>query len=55
MKKAYDNGNEIGSHTFTHARISKLSNEQIKKEMYEDERAIFGAIQKYPAGKTQKM
>ncbi|KAI8327733.1 hypothetical protein BC941DRAFT_339698, partial [Chlamydoabsidia padenii] len=49
MKKAFDAGNEIASHTFSHARISALSHDEIKEEMYNNENVIYGAIGKYPA------
>lgn len=33
LKEAYDNGNEIASHTYDHRALTSLSNAQIKEEM----------------------
>ncbi|KAI8342966.1 carbohydrate esterase family 4 protein [Chlamydoabsidia padenii] len=49
LKKAYKAGHEIASHTFTHPSIPSLTTAQLKKEMYNNEQAIYKAIKKYPA------
>ncbi len=40
VKRAYDEGHEIGNHTFTHINICKNSNEKILKEISETQQAI---------------
>ncbi|ORZ11477.1 hypothetical protein BCR42DRAFT_395139 [Absidia repens] len=49
IRKAYDAGNEIASHTFTHPKISSLKDDEIKKEMALNEQAIYHATGQYPA------
>jgi peptidoglycan/xylan/chitin deacetylase (PgdA/CDA1 family) len=33
LKKAYDNGNQIATHTYDHGNLTKMSKSQIKKEL----------------------
>ncbi|KAI9304870.1 hypothetical protein BJ944DRAFT_202018 [Cunninghamella echinulata] len=49
IKKAYNAGFEIASHTYTHPDLAKLSNSAIKKELQNNEKTIYNAIKKYPA------
>ncbi|KAI8070429.1 hypothetical protein BC940DRAFT_296066 [Gongronella butleri] len=49
LKKAFDNGFEVASHTYTHPDLTTLSNDQIKQQMMDNEKIIFEAIGKYPA------
>lgn len=40
VKKIYDNGNEIGSHTFTHPNIARISKEQLTIELNATQRVL---------------
>lgn len=40
VKKAYDLGMEIGSHSYSHPNLNKLSQSQVKKELYYTASAI---------------
>ena len=33
LKRAYDQGNEIGSHTYSHSNLTKLNDAELKKEI----------------------
>ncbi|KAI9309645.1 hypothetical protein BJ944DRAFT_193770 [Cunninghamella echinulata] len=49
LKKAYDNGLEIGSHTYSHIDLTKASDQKIFEEIHNNENMIYGAIKQYPA------
>ncbi|CAO3645075.1 unnamed protein product [Cunninghamella echinulata] len=49
IKKAYNAGFEIASHTYTHPDLADLSTSAIKKQLQDNEKLIYGAIKKYPA------
>lgn len=44
MKMAYDQGNQIGSHTYDHGDLSKMSTKQIKKEVNKTNKAVSKVI-----------
>lgn len=48
MKKSYSNGNEIGSHSYDHAQLTKLSEVGIKSEITKTKKVIKDAIGIYP-------
>lgn len=48
VKRAAKNGNEIGSHTYNHKRLSSLSQAEIKKEMLLTRNAIKSITGSYP-------
>jgi len=48
VKKAYDMGNEIGNHTYSHVNIAKLSDQALVKELSKSNEEIHKAIGKYP-------
>lgn len=49
VKKAVKNGNEIGSHTYNHKRLSALSGAEIKQEMILTGNAIKSITGTYPS------
>lgn len=44
LKMTYDQGNQIGSHTYDHADLSKMSAKQIKKEVDKTNKAVSKVI-----------
>lgn len=40
LKRAYDQGNEIGSHTYSHSNLTKLSDAELKKEINDTNKLI---------------
>lgn len=48
LKRADKEGHIIASHTYTHADLTKITDEQIVKEMNDTSNAIFAAIKKRP-------
>ena len=44
LKMTYDQGNQIGSHTFDHADLSKMNAKQIKKEVDKTNKAVSKVI-----------
>lgn len=44
LKRAYDEGHQIAIHTWSHAKVTGLSNEQIVAELKWTEKAIFDVI-----------
>lgn len=48
VKKAYNSGHMIGSHTYTHPYLTHLTDDDIRTEMIKTDKAIFNAIGVYP-------
>jgi peptidoglycan/xylan/chitin deacetylase (PgdA/CDA1 family) len=48
VKQAYDNGNQIGSHTYNHLNLPKLSAAQQKDEIDQTDKVIQKIIGKHP-------
>ncbi|ORX80382.1 glycoside hydrolase/deacetylase [Basidiobolus meristosporus CBS 931.73] len=48
LKRAYDEGHHIGSHTYTHISLAKSSDSKIRSEMQKTSDAIFKVIGKRP-------
>ncbi|KAK9663122.1 hypothetical protein K7432_018123 [Basidiobolus ranarum] len=48
LKRAYDEGHHIASHTYTHISLSKSSDDVIRSEMQKTSDAIFKVIGKRP-------
>lgn len=44
LKLTYDQGNQIGSHTYDHADLSKMNSKQIKKEIDKTNKAVSAVI-----------
>ncbi|MCI5502340.1 MAG: polysaccharide deacetylase family protein [Lachnospiraceae bacterium] len=44
VKKAYEQGNQIASHTYSHVYLTQISNKKIKKELARSNKAIKKAI-----------
>lgn len=44
VKKAYEQGNQIASHTYSHVYLTEISNKKIKKELARSNKAIKKAI-----------
>ncbi|KAK8100250.1 peptidoglycan-N-acetylglucosamine deacetylase [Apiospora kogelbergensis] len=49
VKKAYDSGHQISSHTWTHANLANLGTSQIQSEMQKVEQAFVNIFGKKPA------
>ena len=49
VRRAHSIGCEIGSHTYSHKNLSRLSRKEIRYEVSESEKAIFEAIGEKPA------
>lgn len=49
LKEAYDNGNEIASHTYDHQALTRLSNAQIKDEMSKTDALVLDVIGEKPS------
>ncbi|MDT2757930.1 polysaccharide deacetylase family protein [Enterococcus asini] len=43
VKRIVDEGNEVGSHSYSHARLNTLSDEEVKAEIIKTDKAIFEA------------
>lgn len=48
LKAVYDAGHEVGSHTYTHAHLPQLSEEEIEKETLDTREVIYSVIGEYP-------
>lgn len=48
LKREYDEGHEIGNHTFTHINVAKRSYSEINKEISETQEAVKKVIGKEP-------
>lgn len=48
ITKIHDDGHEIGNHGYNHSSLTKLSNENIKKQIKDTSDAIFDVISEYP-------
>jgi cellulose synthase/poly-beta-1,6-N-acetylglucosamine synthase-like glycosyltransferase/peptidoglycan/xylan/chitin deacetylase (PgdA/CDA1 family)/spore germination protein YaaH len=46
VQRAYNEGHEIGNHTYTHPNIQKISSQQLRLELDANERLIEGVIQR---------
>ncbi|KAH6638590.1 polysaccharide deacetylase [Truncatella angustata] len=49
VKKAYDNGHQVSSHTWTHANLANLGTSQIQTEITKVEQAFVNIFGKKPA------
>ncbi|KAG0170630.1 Carbohydrate esterase 4 protein [Apophysomyces sp. BC1034] len=49
IKRAFDEGHQIGSHTYSHAHLPQLTDDQIKLEMQKVEDLVEGVIGERPA------
>lgn len=49
MKRAYEMGNQIGSHTYSHADLTKLSDDELKKDIDKANAAVRNVIGVEPA------
>jgi polysaccharide deacetylase family sporulation protein PdaB len=49
VKRAYDEGNLVLSHSFTHPELSKVSEESVRNELSLTENAIYSVIGKKPS------
>ncbi|EFQ93624.1 hypothetical protein PTT_08950 [Pyrenophora teres f. teres 0-1] len=48
VKKMYDNGHQVASHTWSHEDLSKITKQQVYDQMVHNEMAIRNIIGKYP-------
>ncbi len=48
VRRMYEEGHELGSHTFTHPQLTKLSGKAIKKELKKADDAIYEASGAHP-------
>lgn len=48
IKRAYDEGHEIGNHTYTHINVSKNGYNKIKKEISDTQEAVKSITNEYP-------
>lgn len=48
LRLIYETGNEVASHTYSHARLASLSEEKVQEEITKTRDAIYSVIGEYP-------
>lgn len=48
IKAIYDEGSQLGNHSYTHSRLTELSSEEVKREINLTSNAVYAACGAYP-------